>query len=197
MTTTISVIGRIHYGSKVILMAQRKTAVTPVHQQWSYCSLALSHQYWLLGILHYLACTNSAFTVCAQYCGAIMHNNDSMIAAQDLTHTVKDLAELVLLVDYIIWRLGQRFSFLLIILYNIWAVCLQPIPFIFNDGSLFLTHCEIVNLYGIIKLCHEYINQTSWVQNHYNTNADLSVFMMDVIKMGSLNYIWDTLENSH
>ena len=26
-------------------MAQHKTAVTPVHMHWSYCSLTLSHRY--------------------------------------------------------------------------------------------------------------------------------------------------------
>ena len=34
-----------HYEDKLMSMVYRKTAVTPVRQQWSHCSLALSRKY--------------------------------------------------------------------------------------------------------------------------------------------------------
>ena len=37
----------------IILMAERKTAVTPLLTHWSYCSLTLSHRYYLSWTHHY------------------------------------------------------------------------------------------------------------------------------------------------
>ena len=57
-------------------MAQCKTAVTPVHQQWSYCSLALSHWYhiplWPNGVLLQKISNSSASAMGAWFASLIM-----------------------------------------------------------------------------------------------------------------------------
>ena len=142
----------------IILRAKCKTAVIPVYQQWSYCSLALSHRYML-----FLCNSYAVWPILLYFNTALTHSNQDKLAA--IFHTINsNTFSLMMMYEICLSFHWSLFLKLEITVFQHW---LRK----YLDPGQLTSH--YLNQWWANILTHTYITQPQWFNNTHCALSDI------------------------